>query len=145
MGVSINTTSRAELSRLISSGEHVKLSGRDQEVFDRCLMNTETFYIGRYDGDLACIWGLIPPTLLSDNAYIWLYTTDMALRHQMALIRHSQIAMAKMLETYPRIIGHCVVEAERSIAWLRWLGATFGPPQGKLIPFTITAKEAASG
>lgn len=94
------------------------------------------------DGDIALgIWGLIPPTILSDRAYLWLYHTEAVAVHSFMFIRHSQRAVEEMLKVYPLIVGHTEVGAIRSIRWLRWLGAEFGQTtDDKLIPFTIKAK-----
>src|SRR2546423_1138059 len=104
------------------------------------LRSSSDIWYADLDGEIACIWGLIPPTLLSQTAYIWLFDTDLCAQHTFMLVRQSQIMMAQMLERYPIITGHCRIGRDRSIAWLKWLGAEFGLPQGAAIPFTIRKK-----
>lgn len=100
-----------------------------------------TLWEGKIDGKTVCVWGMVPPTLLSDQAYIWLFTHDELVReHQFVFVRRSQRMIEQMLEEYPRIVGHCLVDSQRSIRWLKWLGATFGPPTGMLVPFEIRKK-----
>lgn len=100
-----------------------------------------TLWEGKIDGKTVCVWGMVPPTIMSDQAYIWLYTNDELVReHQFVFVRRSQRMIEQMLEEYPRIVGHCLVDSPRSIRWLKWLGATFGPPSGMLVPFEIRKK-----
>ena len=45
-----------------------------------------------------------------------------------------------VLEQFKSIVGVVLMGNKRSIRWLKWLGAEFGEPNGKLIPFTIRKK-----
>jgi hypothetical protein len=116
------------------------LSEVQQETMQRSMANSSRVWIGSNDTDILCFWGLIPPTLLSDRAYLWLYTTEHMQAHQFVFIRHSQRMVEEMLQEFPLIVGHCAVGARKSIRWVRWLGGVFGEPQGKLLPFEIKAK-----
>ena len=93
------------------------------------------------DGKVAVAWGLIPLTLLSNQAYIWLYTTDAHPGNEFLFIRKSKIELEKMQALYPSIIGHVMENNERGIRWLKWLGAALGSVDSKgLIPFEIRRK-----
>jgi len=109
----------------------------DQRAMDWCIYMSLDMWAGFIDERMAAIWGLIPPTLLSTQAYLWLWTTDVIKDHQFILIRHSQLVMEKMLKDYPSIVGHAVVGNDKAIRWLKWLGAKFGEPCGNAIPFRI--------
>jgi hypothetical protein len=124
------------------SQEHLSILSFDtQEIMKRALMNSSRIWIGADDGGIVAVWGLIPPTLMSERAYLWLRTTKNFTKHTFLFIRHSQRAVQAMLEEYPLIIGHGTVGSECSLRWLRWLGARFGEPQGQFIPFTIEASQ----
>jgi len=137
MTTSIAAISKAQMSELISSVDGVKLVGEELEIFNRFIAASAFVYSGIVNDKVVCLWGLIPPTLLSDQAYLWLHTTPAAEEHQFILVRRGQIEMKKMLEEYPKIVGHCEVQATRSIRWLKWLGAKFGEAEGSLVPFII--------
>ena len=109
------------------------------EVLDYCLRRSIT-YQGRLGDEIACVWGLIPPTLLSDTAYLWLLTTDIIAEHKFLFIRYSQLFIEHMLTKYPVIVGDCFVENASAIRWLKWLGAEFGPEIQGRRNFTIRAK-----
>ena len=111
--------------------------GRDASTMSTCLRTSSQVFIGKIAGELICSWGLIPPSLMSNQAYLWLYTTPMLAQHKFLFIRHSQRVVEGILETYPTIVGHVAIGNDLAFRWLRWLGATFGVPNGKLVPFRI--------
>lgn len=131
----IEQISVQEAERLIKV---INFDEDSRKTMDFCLLMSTTIWAGFINGELACIWGIIPPTLMSNQAYLWLYTTDVIKEHQFVLIRHSQRVMEEILEEYPSVVGHAIIGSDRSIRWLKWLGAKFGPPQGLAIPFRIT-------
>ena len=77
---------------------------------------------GFYRSELLCIIGFIPRTFLSDEAYIWMQTMPAAKNHKLMVARHAKRVVARALEFYPKIIGHCF--HEDSARWLKSLGAT---------------------
>ena len=77
---------------------------------------------GFYQSELLCIIGFIPRTFLSDEAYIWMQTMPAAKNHKLMVARHAKRVVARALEFYPKIIGHCF--HEDSARWLKSLGAT---------------------
>lgn len=101
------------------------------------LAKSTVSYVGRITGKIACVWGLIPPTLLSDNAFLWMISTDTVDEHQFSFVRHSQIVIKELLEIYPTIYGMTTIDEERTLRWLKWLGATFSPGPDKEIYFSI--------
>lgn len=109
-----------------------------QKTMDFCLLMSTVIWAGFIDNRLACIWGVIPPTLMSNQAYLWLYTTDVIKGHEFILVRHSQLVIDEVLKEYPSIVGHAIIGSDKSIRWLKWLGAKFGSPQGTAVPFRIT-------
>lgn len=123
--------------------EHLSmLSTINQETMQRAMMNSSRVWLGEDEGRVIAVWGLIPPTLMSDIAYLWLFTTKNLTRHTFIFIRHSQRAVQAMLEEFPTIVGHAELTNRKSIQWLKWLGAEFGDPvSDRAVPFTIKAKQ----
>lgn len=138
--VTQNSISRDQIRSLISKQAGDTLSEYDLHQLDTCLMFTAAVRAGYNDGKLICVWGLIPPTLLSEQAYLWLYTTQELRGHEFLFVRHSQLAVEQMLEEYPIITGHCRVAEERSVRWLQWLGAEFAEPVNGIAAFVIQRK-----
>ena len=138
--VSIQRLDGRDLWALLYTDHLATLTKDAQETMRRSVMNSSRLWVGIIDEKLVCCWGLIPPSFLSDTAYLWLYTIDGFDEHIFIFIRKSQRAVEEILKAYPVIVGHCVVGHDKSIRWLRWLGAKFGEPQGQLLPFRIEAK-----
>lgn len=118
--------------------KHIQFNEQGRKTMDFCLLMSVEIWAGFINGELACIWGVIPPSLMSNQAYLWLYTTDVIKEHQFTLVRHSQLVIEGLLEEYESIVGHAIVGSDKSIRWLKWLGAKFGSPQGTGIPFRIS-------
>lgn len=95
-------------------------------------------YVGYIDGEVACVYGLVPPSLLSDRVYLWLITTDTVDKHKFTFIRHSQMVIERVLERYDHIFGETILSDAKAMRWLRWLGAVYLPPRGSFRAFYIT-------
>lgn len=143
MNADIISLNGVEAYDLISPRYLSMLPAIDQETMHRAIMNSTRVWAGAVDDQLVAMWGLIPPTLLSDTAYLWLFTTDHLRDHVFIFIRHSQRAVKAMLAEYPTIVGHTKINNTRAIQWLRWLGAEFGDPiNNDVRPFTIRASQS---
>lgn len=79
--------------------------------------------VGTYDGRLLCLVGLVPPSMISDTAYIWCYDTAEVQQHKVMFGRYARRLVAQLRQKYSRIVGHCL--NDRSRLWLASLGATF--------------------
>jgi hypothetical protein len=124
---------------LLYPSQLAMLPANERATIGHFMRNSIWTWIGKDDDAVLCYMGLIPPTLLSDQAYLWLRTTEAMQEHVFVFVRYSQVVIAEMLTEFPAIIGHCEVSATKSIRWLRWLGAEFGAPEDRLVPFTIRA------
>jgi hypothetical protein len=131
---------RTPIRELISSSDGPRLTPRQMEMLEFCQAMSWRTWTGLIHGELVCCWGLIPPSLLSNQAYLWLHTTPAMKEHQFLFVRHSQRVVEEMFTYYETIVGHCMVDAEDSIRWLRWLGAVFYEPQDGLVTFAISRR-----
>ena len=94
-------------------------------------------WIGLINEVPVCAWGLVPPSLISDRAYLWLYVTEGVEEHKFIFVRWSQRVMQELRKQYPTIYGCCDIHNSRAIRWMKWLGAEFGLPSDSVIPFVI--------
>lgn len=118
--------------------EFFAYSPEEMDMFDYCQTLGEV-WIGYVDGEFVCCWGLIPPSFLSNQVYLWMWAPE-HMKHQFTFIRQSQIQVQRMLEVYDRIVGECIQTNRSAQRWLRWLGAEFGNPSGGKISFVIRGK-----
>lgn len=137
----IQQSSGAELYELISSNPTDTLTEEGLEIMYKTLQASATVWLGSADGKVLGFCGLVPPTLISNRAYLWLYTTKHLEEHVFMFVRHSQKVVEQVLQEYPIVVGHCVIGNDKAVRWLRWLGAEFDEPiDNRLLPFTIKAK-----
>jgi hypothetical protein len=133
--VEIRRVDATEAERLMRG---MALDDTGEKTMDFCLLMSTYMWACFMNGKLAGIWGVIPPSLMSDQAYAWLNTTEDLKGHEFVFVRHSQMVFDELLEVYPSVVGHVVIGADKAYRWLRWLGARFGPPQGMVVPYRIT-------
>lgn len=139
MTVSVHPVVGKTLSSLIQLTCGPVLNLDEAEVINYCQKMGEV-YTGYVDEEFVCCWGLIPPSFLSMQAYLWMWWRDEAVPHQFIFIRQSQIQVQRMLEKYPTITGHCI-NGSKAIRWLKWLGAEFADyPENGRLAFTIRRK-----
>lgn len=118
----------------------IGLTEANETTMASCLKLSSDVWVGLVDDILACIWGVIPPTLMSNQAYLWLYSTELIAEHQFTFVRHSQLVVEELLKHYELITGVTDPTADRSKRWLKWLGAKFGEPSDGQLPFIIRRK-----
>lgn len=137
---SIQRLTPAETLEVIYKNEFHLTEGKENGVWQEYISSCSATWIGIVEGEIACIWGIIPPTLLSDRCYLWLFTTKALIGNEFRFIRCTQRWVEELLKEYPMIVGHVRVGQDRSIRWLKWLGAVMEEPEGFLIPFAIRKK-----
>ena len=112
------------------------MSPRDQQMFDYCASAGEVWG-GWVNAELEAVWGVIPPSFLSDEAYLWLW--NLPVKHPILLARYSRKVIAVLHERWPTLHGHCHLGSS-SFRWLLWLGAEFSQPQASLVPFELRSR-----
>lgn len=109
------------------------------EYLQKFICNSQANYVGYINGEVACVYGLRPPTLLSNQrAYLWLLTTDVVDRNKFEFIRHSEIVIENVLKEFEMIVGDTHIKDERAFKWVKWLGAVYFDHHKTLVPFYIT-------
>lgn len=137
MSAQILKANRFRARRLID--EKLELTAEEMSVMTQCLVKSLDVWLGMIDDEIYCVWGVIPPTILSLQAYLWLYVDpEKVIERQFIFIRRSQIAVKEMLEHYDSLYGTTSGE-EKTLRWLKWLGAEIEHSNNR-IEFTIRRK-----
>lgn len=79
--------------------------------------------VGKYNNEIVAFIGFIPKSFMSDVGYIWSMVTAAGTQHKFVLGKHAKHIIARGLQVYPVLIGHCFTQA--SAKWLLSLGAVF--------------------
>lgn len=112
------------------------MSNRDAQMLEYCSISGHV-WAGWVNGELEAVWGVIPPSFLSEDAYLWLW--NLPVRHPLLLARYSRKVIATLHERWPNLHGHCHLGSS-SFRWLLWLGAEFSQPQADLVPFQLRSR-----
>lgn len=130
---------RVDLRRIIR--DRLTLTDSERTMMINCALLSMHIWVGIYNEDIYCMWGVIPPTFLSNRAYVWLYTNDSkVVEHQFVFIRRSQIAVREMLKKFDVLYGTADKRNARTMRWLKWLGAEFEYAPCNMLDFVIRRK-----
>jgi hypothetical protein len=105
------------------------LSGRDpRAVLVESVERSTYAWAGLADGNLVCLFGVCPMTLVGVTGVPWLLGSDAVCAYSRPFLRRNRAFVHAMLKEYPVLRN--VVDARNavSIRWLRWLGFTLGEP-----------------
>ncbi len=122
------------------------LSGRNpREVLVESVERSSSAWAGLADGELVCLFGVVPLTLSGVTGIPWLLGSPAVCDYSRQFLRRNKAFVRAMLQEYPVLKN--VVDARNtvSIRWLRWLGFTMGEPTPMgtaglpFIPFEMSA------
>lgn len=117
-----------EIAQRMRVEEGVERVGLDKDrIVADAVIKADYAFTAFVDNEIACMWGIHRPTMLSDTAYMWLVTTPLVEQHAFMFARRSQIYLRGLKEHFSLIQGHVDARFKRSIRWLGWLGFTLYP------------------
>ena len=80
---------------------------------------------GLVNGELACLWGVCPISLLSSKGSPWLLATPVIEQYPMAFLRRCKPYIKKFKELYSSMENYVDVRNTVAIHWLKWMGFKF--------------------
>ena len=143
MKVEIFPVDKIDAENFIKLTAYANTPGADKSLTEHVRVSSHS-WVGLADGDIACVWGLIPGSLISDRAYLWVLVTKKVEEAPFLFVMSSRAVMKEMMERHQVLYGMCEVEKPDSIRWLKLLGAKFGERKGNSLPFEIRRKECSS-
>jgi hypothetical protein len=78
-------------------------------------------------GELLCLFGAVPLTMLADTAIPWLVGTDALGRYPSALERGARGYLAAVQQQYPRLVNYVDARNLPSLRWLARVGFSIDP------------------
>lgn len=79
-------------------------------------------YSAFVEGSLICMFGLAPPTVLSEMAVPWLLSTTEVPDHRREFARRSKEVVQSWSKEYPLLMTYVDERYELAVRWLTWLG-----------------------
>lgn len=83
-------------------------------------------YAVEVDGELICIFGLAPFSLLSDEASPWLLCAEGIERHARTVVTYANLYKPRMLAEFSFLANVVHASNRSAIRFLRWCGFSFG-------------------
>jgi hypothetical protein len=118
---------------------HVRLADRNEvmassgqpvdELLGKCVAMSEMVWAGLVHDRVACIFGVVGASLLSETGHPWLIGTDLIEQHAKPFLRRNKKMVGVMLDRYPLLENYVDARNATAIQWLRWLGFTFSDAQ----------------
>lgn len=122
----------------------VSLCGHEpEEGVRRSIASSTHAWAARIGGELICILGVAPVSMLGGVGSPWLLGTDLVARWPAAFMRQARDGVQEMLRLYPHLINFVHVDNALAIAWLRRAGfrlhapILYGPRRAPFHPFEI--------
>lgn len=135
----IKKISQEEILDLIYSPICDRLGQSELAALDEFARRSRHFWYAKIRGEVVAIWGLYVPTLMSNEAVIWVQTFETIKTRELAFMRQSRAAAKEALAIYPRIYGFTDMCRDSSVRWLKWIGAKFDPPTDRFARFVMEA------
>jgi hypothetical protein len=122
------------------------LTGRDpREVLVESVERSAMAWAGLADGQLVCLFGVVPLSLVGITGVPWLLGSDAVCSYSRQFLRRNKAFVGEMLREYPRLVNVVDARNDVSIRWLQWLGFKMGKPQpmgARGLPFIPFGMEA---
>lgn len=113
----------APIVRDVDRQEIWATSRRDPDIaLMRCVMISDKAWTVRMNGDMVCLFGVAPISLITGVGSPWMIATDDLEKYSFAFLGRCRQYVAEMLECYPTLINHVDARNEPSRLWLKWLG-----------------------
>ena len=81
-------------------------------------------WTGRVDGEIACMWGVNPATLIGVTGVPWMLGSDIAPAHATQWLRENKRWLPHALGLFPRLCNIVDARYDKAVRWIRWQGFT---------------------
>lgn len=88
---------------------------------------------GLIDGQVVAIGGARVLSALDDRAYLWMIGSKQIDAHPLVFLRHSRMVARTLSMHFRQLYGDIECDYEKSVRWLKWLGAEIRQRDGQLV------------
>ncbi len=85
-------------------------------------------WAGLADGELVCLFGVVPLSLVGVTAVPWLLGSPLVQMHGRTFLRLNKQFIERWRRDYPVLRNVVHARHRRAVRWLQWLGFTLGEP-----------------
>lgn len=104
------------------SGDNVVFNA----IADSVMGSTHT-WVGTVNGELACIFGVGPVSMITRTGRPWLLATDLFTKETVSIGRLMRVYLARMLDEFPHLENWVFSGNRNAVEWLAKLGFTIHP------------------
>ena len=114
----------------------VRVLGRHPEPLLRHEIATSWMsWAGLIDEEVFAVGGIKCADFLTDEAYAWLFCSEVMARHPIAFARSVLEAFDRAKERFGSIWGWVEADFAQSVRWLEWMGFHIEEPDGGMALF----------
>lgn len=95
---------------------------RPLEALKLSLKHSTVCRAGKADDDILCMFGVVPHTLVSNHAAIWMLSTDFLPKHAVKFLRECNNEITSISDCYDMVENWVDTRNSIAIKWLKWLG-----------------------
>jgi len=108
--------------RQLSRDELFIVAGSEEEAIRQAIDGSREVWSGFADDKLVLIYGVRLISILSNHAYIWMISTELAEKYWVTFARATTLFTWELLQQYEQITAISPLKSKKSHKWLQYIG-----------------------
>lgn len=100
-----------------------------QSALSCAMRSSLQVWTGLIDGQVACMFGVVPQSMMGGTGFAWMLGSDLVERHQKLFLRRCRENVRMMAEQFDYLHNYVDDRNVKAIRWLKWLGFEMGDPE----------------
>ena len=97
---------------------------RPLEALVKAIKISSECRVGKANGEIICIFGVAPHTMVSDQGSIWMLGTNLLPKHSLKFLKECSNEVVDISAGFSIIENWCDARNKITLRWLKWLGFT---------------------
>lgn len=102
---------------------------RPEDSLRHGVLSSTEAWTGLIDDEIACLFGVVPQSLMGGSGYVWMLATPLIEQHQILFLRRCRPVVKRMMSNFTYLHNYVDERNTSAIRWLQWLGFTMGEPE----------------